>query len=327
MPISAACGNFLVAFLLALPSFPSMAGAALTLSEAIKTADAKYLDAKDIEPSAVGPMIEAGLGDEASVAAPKEISQGETKAALTYLDKTDAEGEPFKVPVVTVFAGGAEVASLEGPETFTDNPPLAVQIAEIDPGNSTPEVVVSFFTGGAHCCADTTVVTAEPGGSWRKVALGEFDGAELLATDPANDGHAVFEIPDNAFLYAFASYAASFTPLKILAVENATVKDLSRDARFKPAHERHLKSLIGEVPDEDVNGFLAGYVAEKSLLGEGKEAWELMLAYYDKASDWGLSSCDKPLDDDGNCPGKSENLTFPDALERLLNDNGYRIEK
>jgi hypothetical protein len=157
--------------------------------------------------------------------------------------------------------------------------------------------------------------------------MGEFDGAELLATDPVHDGHAVFEIPDNAFLYAFASYAASFTPLKILTVENGAVKDVSRDPRYRPAHESHLKSLIAEVPEEDVNGFLAGYVAEKSLLGEGREAWELMLGHYDRASDWGLDSCDQPLGDDGNCPGKTVHRTFPEALERLLNDSGYRIEK
>ena len=46
--------------------------------------------------------------------------------------------------------------------------------------------------------------------------------------------------------------------------------------------------MIENVPDEDVNGFLAGYVGEKILLGESKPAWELMLDYYDKASDWGL---------------------------------------
>src|SRR4029079_7582162 len=310
MPDFATYRQSILPFLLGVALLPSPSGAAHTLAEAIKAADAKYLDAKDIEPSEVGPKIEAGLGENETEPAPKEISQGEVKAALTYLEKNDAEGEAFKVPVVIVFAGGVEVAKLEGPETFMSNPPLALQIAEMDPANSTPEVVVSFFTGGAHCCTDTEVVTADPAGSgWKKVLVGEFDGAELLASDPANDGQAVFEIPDNAFLYAFASYAASFAPLKILAVENGAVKDLSRDPKFRLAHEAQLKATITAVPDGDVNGFLAGYVAEKSLLGEGTEAWKLMLDYYDKDSDWGLDSCDKPLDVDGNCPGKTVRLT------------------
>lgn len=35
--------------------------------------------------------------------------------------------------------------------------------------------------------------------------------------------------------------------------------------------------MILGVPKTDVNGFLAGYVAQKMRLGEGKEAWDLML--------------------------------------------------
>ena len=49
--------------------------------------------------------------------------------------------------------------------------------------------------------------------------------------------------------------------------------------------------------------------------------------YYDKASDWGLETCDKPLNEDGECPGQTIKLTFPDALERMLKENGYKIEK
>jgi hypothetical protein len=29
---------------------------------------------------------------------------------------------------------------------------------------------------------------------------------------------------------------------------------------FRSAHEAYLKNIIAEVPDEDLNGFLAGYV-------------------------------------------------------------------
>ena len=132
---------------------------------------------------------------------------------------------------------------------------------------------------------------------------------------------------DNAFLYAFGCYACSTAPLKILAIEDGDVKNVSAEPRFRAAHESYFKGMITEVPDEEVNGFLAGYVGEKILLGEGKQAWALMLAHYDKASDWGLDVCDKPLDADGNCHGKTERLTFPVALERMLNENGYKLEK
>jgi hypothetical protein len=52
-----------------------------------------------------------------------------------------------------------------------------------------------------------------------------------------------------------------------------------------------------------------------------------MLAHYDRESDWGLEICDKPLNEDGECPEGMVRLTFPDALERMLNENGYKVEK
>ena len=113
----------------------------------------------------------------------------------------------------------------------------------------------------------------------------------------------------------------------MLAVENGAVKNVTTEPRFKPAHAAYLKTMIENVPEEDVNGFLAGYVGEKILLGEGKQAWELMLAYYDKASDWGLESLRQAAQRRRRVPGQEIKLTFPDALERMLKENGYKVEK
>jgi hypothetical protein len=309
------------------------ANAAPTLAEAVKQADAQYRTAPDIETSGSGPKIEAGNDSEDTAPAPREIAQGPIRAVLSYTeDKSEGgegeDGEVVRAPVVTVFAGDKEVATLKGEGSGFADPPVSVQIAELDGSNPYPEIVVSFYTGGAHCCSDTSVVTASPDGSnWTIVALGEFDGEPLLATDVNGDGRYEFMIRDNAFLYAFACYACSEAPLNLLAIDNGRVKDVTREERFKPAHAGWLKSMIANVPDgSDVNGFLAGYVGEKILLGEGKSAWETMLAYYDHASDWGLEICDKPLTEDGECSGATVRLTFPQALERMLNENGYKIE-
>jgi hypothetical protein len=308
-----------------------MAGHALaapSLAEAIKATDAKYRDAKVPEASGDAPKIEGGSGEEEEEPQPREIAKGNVKAALSYKETKDEEGETVRVPIVTVFADGVEIAKLEGEESGSSDPPVAVQIAEIDPSNSDPEVVVSFFTGGAHCCSDTKVITkAKDGSAWKTVEVGQFDGGPLLANDITGDGRYVFETRDNAFLYAFACYACSSAPLKLITVEDGEVKDVSADPKFRPAHEAYLKDMIVEVPEEDVNGFLAGYVGEKIRLGEGKQAWELMLAHYDRESDWGLDVCDQPLDEDGACPGTETKVDFPQALERMLNENGYKVEK
>ena len=306
----------------------SAANAAPSLADAIKEVDAKYLEVPDVEGADNAPKIEAGGGEEEETPGPQEISQGAVKAALSYSEDKSEDGEITRTPVVTVFADGKEVAKLEGEGTGSADPPVSVQIAEIDPGNQYPEVVVSFYTGGAHCCSVTSVITSSADGSaWQTVKVGEFDGGPMLATDLNGDGRYEFQTRDNAFLYAFACYACSEAPLELLTVENGAAKNVTTDEKFKPAHAAYLKGMISNVPDEDVNGFLAGYVGEKILLGEGKPAWDLMLGYYDKASDWGLEVCDQPLNEDGACPGEQITLTFPDALERMLKENGYKVEK
>jgi len=187
-------------------------------------------------------------------------------------------------------------------------------------------VVVSFFTGGAHCCSLTRVIASNDDGSeWKTVDVGEFDGGPLLSVDLDGDGTYEFETRDNAFLYAFGCYACSEAPLRVLGLMDGRIKDVSTEARFKPAHAAWLKTMIQGVPEEEVNGFLAGYVGQKIRLGEGKQAWDLMLKYYDRNTDWGLEVCDQDLNETGDCPGETTKVTFPEALERMLKKNGYMI--
>jgi hypothetical protein len=313
--------------LVSLVAWTGMAVADPTLPDAVKKADAKYLDLKDTETEDKSKKIEAGGGDEEEELKAQEISEGPLKAALTYAESKSEDGDVLNAPIVTVTFDGKEIGKFEGEPGF-GNPPVSVQMANIDPGNPHPEVVVSFYTGGAHCCSDTKILTSNKDGTdWPTVDLGQFDGGPLTATDLDGDGVYEFETRDNAFLYTFGCYACSSAPLEVLTVQDGAVKNITSDPRFHHEHELWLKDMISDVPDEDVNGFLAGYVGEKILLGEGKPAWELMLAHYNKDSDWGLEICPQPINDKGECPVKTELLTFPDALERMLNENGYKVEK
>lgn len=318
-----------VSFLLLQVFMQSAANAAESLAEAVRKLDAKYLNGPDFKDANDAPTIDAGSGEEEGKPKPQEISQGAVRATLTYReDKSEEDGEAIYIPVVTVFVDRKEVAKLEGEDIGFVDPPVSVQIAEMDPGNSHPEVVVSFYSGGAHCCSDTSVATASAdGSSWRVIEVGEFDGGPLLASDLDGDGRYEFVTRDNAFLYAFACYACSEAPLQVIAIDDGAVKNVTTEPRFQPAHGAWLKMMIENVPEDDVNGFLAGYVGEKILLGEGRSAWELMLNYYDKGSDWGLETCDQPLNENGECPGETAVLTFPDALEHMLKENGYKVEK
>jgi len=317
-----------------------------SLAEAVKTADSEYLNLPDTGTVDTSPKIEVGGGEDGSSPHPMEISSGPLRVTLTYVEEPQPDQtEVLRTPVVTVYldakapdksqkggapegttsAGPRVVAKLESDSLLSDQP-LAVQIAELDASNSYPEVVVSFYTGGAHCCSDTSVVTSSPdGATWQTVDVGEFNGGPMLADDIDGDGVYEFELPDNGFFYAFGCYACSAAPLEVLALKDGEIEDVSAEARYRPAHASWLGEMIDDVPEEEPNGFLAGYVAEKIRLGEGEEAWDLMLKYYDREADWGLDICEQQPDERGECPVPTVRVGFPEALERTLNENGYKI--
>jgi hypothetical protein len=364
---SVRCLRFPLLTMLGLFAVTAAHAAGPALGDAIRQADAKYLEAPETGAADSSPKIMAGGGEDGMAPLDEEISSGKLRVTLTYIAAAGAKRRGGKralqdipeeamlpdeiglgeivphAPVVTVFldepspeassaeetepAGPRIVATLKGDSNGSSDPPVSMQIAELDPSNPYPEIVVSFFSGGAHCCSVTHIITSNADGSaWKTIDVGEFDGGPMLAVDLDGDGTYEFETRDNAFLYAFACYACSEAPLQVLALKDGKLEDVSTDARFKPAHAAWLKTMIVGVPEEEVNGFLAGYVAQKARLGEGKQAWGLMLKHYDREADWGLEICSQARNRSGKCPGKTAAVTFPKALKHMLEENGYRIE-
>ena len=60
-------------------------------------------------------------------------------------------------------------------DTSIDGLDIKVAIRKLDPATALPQLVLSGFTGGAHCCTVTIVLT-EAGGNWKAVSLGQMDG-------------------------------------------------------------------------------------------------------------------------------------------------------
>jgi hypothetical protein len=192
-----------------------------------------------------------------------------------------------------------------------------VVLKDLD-GDRSSEIVVRTFSGGAHCCTSIKIY------SWRgdrfvKTETGFMDGQGGTFQDLDGDGRQEILSYDNAFLYAFSSYAGSFPPSLIYTFRNGKLEDVTRkypkplrsqlQAMFKTFQERRHQG--------EINGVLAGYVAQKALLGEFKQGWDFMMANYDRTSDWGLAR----LDNQGREIGRHPN--FPAALKALLIERGY----
>jgi hypothetical protein len=316
-------GLFCLAAASGLVIAPADASAKPSLKQAVMALDGKYL--KDYPPDAIDHSVKIVAGGDTQKLVPEEIGYGSVTAKLTYGAGKVADPEGGPMPIVTVFEDGKQVAQLKNDGTGSEYP-FVVQLAEIDPGNDTPELVFSYYTGGAHCCGETQVATKTADG-WKVVEVGSFDGGTVSAADLDGDGRYEFQVTDDAFDYAFGCYACTIKPMKILTVENGKVKNVSAEKRFHAVQAGWMKTIVGAAQNDDPNAYLAGYVAQKILLGEGEEAWKLMLAYYDPKNDWGLKICPEPFDDKGECPVKEVTYTYPQALAYVLKQNGYTVPK
>lgn len=303
------------------------AAAFMLVSSAVLAGDA----AADDDPS--GPDFPTTEFAEGAKSA--SVTAGPITAGVSMERRKDIDPD-FDVPVLTVIAEGRTVLTTPGTPSGFDFPAAEASIAEIDPDNKHQEVYFTSYSGGAHCCAAVTVAE-ELGDKWVAVPVGypgadgslnDFDGDGNFLEDLDGDGVAEIVTVDNRFLYTFDCYACSAAPLTIFTVRGGKQADITGEARFVAAHRDWLKQIEDGVdPAEKWRspGFLAGWVAEKARLGEGKEAYQALMAHWDLKSDEGEMVCLTGGDIDA-CPKKQRALMkFPDRLKRFLDETGYRF--
>lgn len=224
---------------------------------------------------------------------------------------------------------GVKLAIARGkakPTTFTydltDNLGT-IRLAEFDRSNDNPEVVVSFYSGGAHCCY-TLKVFRHDGKTWKNMPFsgnprlsGTGDGDGDMIADFNKDGVADLVERDDSFVYLYTSYAESFSPRHYFNLRNGKWVEVSTTPGFRELYA-YSDSEMREFCSTGSNGFWSAHVAEQSMLGHFDAAWAQMLKCHDRKTDWGLC---KASDEVSDCSkGK---YTFPDALRRHLKERGY----
>ncbi len=192
-----------------------------------------------------------------------------------------------------------------------------IELKDLD-RNATPEVIVSTYTGGAHCCTEYTIHGWQQN-KFTTTETGPLDSGGGQFKDLDGNGTLEFLSVDNAFLYAFESYAGSFPPTRIYQYKAGKLVNATRQyPKVLRSHAWDMYQAIQQSQKENdsLNGVLAGYVAQKILLGEYQQGWDLMLARHDRKSNWGLEiyKGDKVV-------GKYPN--FPAALKAFLINTGY----
>ncbi len=259
------------------------------------------------------------------------ITNGPVVAVLENRRQPKPDGMDEVQPVATVRLEGKVVGQLMGALRIGPGSIDSVlQVVEMDQANPYPEVLLSTYTGGAHCCNDTRVLTSSPDGRrWFEVRRDPVNGGPSGASDPLGNGRFLLVDVDNRFLYQFASYAGSSAPSQIWQLNGPRFLDISHRREVLPLHRRRLQEMeswFKQPADQrpEANGFLAAWVATKALVGEFDTGWQRMLGLYDRGSDWGLTSCEAGYNAKGDCRQPEKRYAdFPAALRAFLPRTGY----
>jgi serine protease Do len=259
---------------------------------------------------------------------PATLRFGDLTVTLDSVPGSDADS---RVPVFKGRYHDSEAFSFRVDEAERAEPESEARIMRLDPGSPLPQVVMTTFTGGAHCCTVTRIATLDGAQTWHVVDADQLDGDGYTFADVDGDGAKELISVDNSFLYAFASYAESYAPTRIAKLSGTEVKAVTREPQFRNFLRKELQKMEAAAGKDrklwHSNGFLGGWVAAKSLVGEVDDAWKRMLASYDRKSDWPLEECATGEEID-KCPkDKVRTLSFPDALKKQLVKDGYPAPK
>lgn len=200
-------------------------------------------------------------------------SAGAVQATLSW-----SEGELFaEDPRLSVMRDGAQaldvrlVDECEFCTNLSEPPGDALAVQDLD-GEPEPEVFVTTYSGGAHCC--TSVVIYRWDGERYRRLTGFFGNAGYTLEDLDGDGRPEFVTRDDRFAYRFTAYAFSILPPMVLsygadregvyALRDVTVgfpELIREEARATRRLYRRARR------DGDVRGVVAAYVADQYLLG------------------------------------------------------------
>jgi hypothetical protein len=157
-------------------------------------------------------------------------------------------------------------------------------IQDLD-GDGEPEVIVDFYSGGAHCCSSSFIFRYDPQAEQYtsiQHLWGEGQGA-TRRQDLDNDGTPEIIHYDSRFAYAFGSFAESGLPIRIWQYRDGEMINVTRNYP-KQVYDDAFKwwQLYTEAKQQgsDVKGLLAAYLANKYLLNESEDGWQRLEQVY-----------------------------------------------
>lgn len=198
-------------------------------------------------------------------------SLGTVSATFSYTKVDDFQYDGLNVQITrggaVAFDGVADAPDCEkpycAPGTSVDQKSLHVVDLDAD---GEPEVMVDLYTGGAHCCLIAEIFYWN-GSGYATTTRNFADFGYTL------DG-GTFVSGDARFGYAFASFADSAMPVRLLTFHAGTWRDVTRDhpETLRADAARWLKDYKKRRRGTRALGMLAAWVADEYRLGASHRA-------------------------------------------------------
>ena len=210
-----------------------------------------------------GPVRTTVTGSAGSVRATFVYTRASKHSVVTSLKRLDISrrGTPVLHDTLRRFRGFS-------PGGYRDQPTL--KVADLD-GDGEPEVLLTLFTGGAHCCVDAEIYRYRAATSSYVRSETNFASAGFRLRDLDGNGLLEFQTVDPAFEDAFTSHAESVGPLQVLRLQSGRLADVTK--AFPAQVRRDLVTLQRLYPrfrkrHADLRGLLAATAAEEIVLGD-----------------------------------------------------------
>ena len=190
---------------------------------------------------------------------PAKLDYGAISLSVSRVPDSTADRSGF-VPVLAGRVGDKTVFTIRGvPDVASDQPRAHVFLIKLNRNRSTPQVVMTSFTGGAHCCTVTQIATSDSDGRWSVLKADTLDADGYESEDLGGDGVSELVSIDNSFLYAFDGYASSYAPVRI--------ENLGRDPTSRRAPRLRKVFAARSVSNGILRGTNTGTVAFQWLPG------------------------------------------------------------
>ena len=224
-------------------------------------------------------------------------------------DYTDETGSfCSETPMLKISrAGRTSFEQVLQPEGFCRMQREGFRVQDLD-GDGEPEVMLDFFSGGAHCCLSSQIFGYDRATSQYQITEHYWgDGDTRKLEDLNQDGIFEFLSYDTRFAYTFASFAGSGFPIQIWQYRQGKMIDVTRQFPtlvYNDATRYWQLYSQARAEDREVKGLLAAYLANKYLLNQSEDGWKRVRDAYQGV----------------------DRLAFFSQLKQFLSENGYETD-